>query len=291
MVGSKEAYYESKKVLQQAGIEDAEYEAKLLMEYGVGISRFTERMLTAEEWENLQLMVTRRTHKEPLQYLLGSWPFMDIELAVGPGVLIPRPETEEVCLAAIEQVKAAKAPTVLDLCSGTGALALAILYAIPTAKVTAVEKSEQAFVYLKRNCDDFRQHYNRQVRAVKADALAYYNTLTNNSIDLIVSNPPYVTVEEYRTLAPELYYEPEMALVAKENGLLFYKEISRSYKGILCSGGSLVFEIGNTQGKAVCSIMEDCGYQEIQVLPDLAGNDRIVMGKRPITINKRDKSV
>lgn len=279
MVNPGTATRRVKALLAQAGIEDAAFEAGLLVDFAAGASRFAVEALNDSQWETLWALAEKRATRYPLQYLLGNWPFMGLELAVGPGVLIPRPETEEVCEAALQTLAGNTCPAVLDLCAGTGALALGIQNAKPQAAVTAVELDAAAFGYLQRNCARYKQKMPRVPTALQADALTLYKELPPAGLDLLVSNPPYVTAEEYKTLAPELAFEPEMALVEPVNGLLFYERIAKEYKFALKPGAGLVFEIGAGQGAAVQNILVKNGYFAVEVRKDAMGNPRIALGK------------
>lgn len=284
MVTGTQAYLTIRNRLSQAGIEDAGFEAETLLRHVCGKTRFELDTVPDAEWETLQALLARREEHEPLQYLLGSWEFLGITLQVGPGVLIPRPETEEVCLAAVEAVSRVTAPVVLDLCAGTGALGLGVLSCIPAAQVQSVELDAAAFEYLQKNtCGQ------QGVQAVQADVLDYASALPECSVDLIVCNPPYVTHKEYEDLEPELRHEPQKALVPPasfggvplpDDGLFFYRQVAQRYFRVLKNGGVLVFEIGSAQGKAVESILHGCGYTGVCLRSDMAGHSRIAIGKR-----------
>ncbi len=277
---AREAYVHVCGLLQDAGVPDAAFDADALIAHVAGASRFILDDLTASQTADLLALAARRARREPLQYILGSWSFLDLELAVGPGVLVPRPETEEVCLAAAGLLEGQEAPAILDLCSGSGALALGLQSRLPKAQVTAVEQSPEAFAYLLRNIEAFAQRRPRAPRAVLADAFAYHGQLPRQSLDLLVCNPPYVTAEEYGQLAPEVLAEPRVALVAAQEGLAFYRAISANYRLALRPGGWLVFEIGAGQGAAVCGILAQDGYGDIGLRQDMAGHNRIVLAKK-----------
>ncbi|MFV0413985.1 MAG: peptide chain release factor N(5)-glutamine methyltransferase [Oscillospiraceae bacterium] len=280
MVKASEGVRELKEILSKAGIDDAGFEVGLLVKHVTGKSRFDTEEFSLQEWNLLQSLVARRATRYPLQYLVQTWPFMELELAVGPGVLIPRPETETVCLAAIKEIRALFAPAVLDLCAGTGALALGIARHVPGAVVTAVEFSKEAFFYLQKNIAAYVKTAKNPPVAVLADAIGYQRQLLPESLDLVVSNPPYVTEEEYAALAPELYHEPRLALVAGEEGLYFYRQLAGLYKDSLKPGGRIVFETGDRQAAAVEKILMQAGYIAIGRLPDMAGKDRVVKAQK-----------
>lgn len=288
---ARDAYRCVKEQLSKAGVDDAGFDAEALLQHTTDLDRFSLDEVGEQELAALQSLAKRRAAREPLQYLLGRWPFLDLELAVGPGVLIPRPETEEVCLAAAGLFAPDAAPAVLDLCAGTGALALGLQSLLPAAAVFAVEKEPEAFGYLDKNLREYEAKGSRTPQAVQGDVLApgMVQALKNkvsaasgvSGFDLIVSNPPYVTEVEYAALEPELRFEPRAALVAEEDGLAFYRVIARDYLAGLQPGGWMVFETGSSQGKPVARLLERHGYTSIEVRQDMAGQDRIVLGQRP----------
>lgn len=273
---AQDAYLQIRDMLRQAGVEDAGFDASTLFAHAAGRPRFFVDELDDAQWQVLLALAQRRAKREPLQYILGRWPFLDLELAVGPGVLAPRPETEEVCLAAAELVRVAglEQPDILDLCSGTGALALGLQSLLPGARATAVELHPDAFGYLQQNTAG------TGVRVVRADALTYYKELAPESLDLLISNPPYVTEAEYETLAPEVHAEPRTALVAGEEGLAFYRAFARDYRAVVRPGGHLVFEIGAGQGRALQRILEENGWGAVEIRPDTAGRDRMALAEK-----------
>ncbi|MDL2214382.1 peptide chain release factor N(5)-glutamine methyltransferase [Clostridia bacterium OttesenSCG-928-O13] len=287
MVTAKQAYQTVKKQLEEAGVEDAGFDARWLLEGAANKSPFDTDELAESQWTALQAMARRRASREPLQYILGTWAFLDLELAVGPGVLVPRPETEEVCLFAAGLLAEEPLPTIVDLCSGSGALALGLQTRLPDAMVAAVEMDEAAYGYLLQNIAAFAQGHAEVPVGVRADVLVWHRQVEDETYDLIICNPPYVTGAEYARLAPEVKAEPKIALVpggaADENdGLVFYRAIARDYRGKLRDGGALVFEIGAAQGGAVRDILAQNGYEDIEVRQDMAGHDRIAWGRRPL---------
>lgn len=269
-----QAYRQLLEILSKAGIDDAGLEAGIILEHVAGGNRFSLDAITAGQYAQMVQMAQKRATRYPLQYILGVWPFMDMPLQVGPGVLVPRPETETVCLCAAQRVKDIANPVFLDLCAGSGAIALGLCQLLPTATGTAVELYGEAFGWLQKNVGLAP----KRVTALQANVLQYAGQVPPKSLYLIVSNPPYVTPQEYANLEAELYHEPKQALVAEEDGLLFYKAIARQYKQALKPGGWLVFEIGAGQGEAVQAILEQNGYNQVAVQQDLAGLDRVALG-------------
>ena len=215
--------------LSAAGCPDADYDARELFRVAAGRdARLSDRVLTTEEAEKLEALCTRREQREPLQYLCGIWSFLDFDLAVGPGVLCPRADTEVVAEAAANTLTGIAAPRVLDLCAGTGCLGLGVKRFCPAAQVTCVEKSPEAFVYLEKNCRCALKGQGGQtedlleptafeqadapafdwgpalnalrakakpayaVQPVEGDLFTYWQGLPEGQLDLIVSNPPYL---------------------------------------------------------------------------------------------------
>lgn len=259
---------------------DAPNEANVLFETAVGRREYAfapgER-LTLPQLRALAALLRRRLAGEPLQYIAGAWPFLDFEVKVGPGALIPRDETEELASRAIAFLKTRTAPAALDLCSGTGCVALALARAVPAAAVTAVELSAAALPYLRENIAALCP----RVRAVQADVFAYQDALAPRSLDLITCNPPYVTPQEYAANRAELAQEPRMAFLGGADGLDFYRHIIPAYKDSLKPGGLLLFETGASQTEVVAALLRAAGYAEVRVFADVFGAPRNVAGTKP----------
>ena len=269
--------------LAAAGCPDADFDAgelfRLVVEQDV---RLASEPLTAAQAERLEALTVRREQREPLQYLCGKWPFLDFELAVGPGVLCPRADTEVVAEAAAQTLAGVKAPRVLDLCAGTGCLGLGVKRFCPDARVTCVEKSPEAFRYLEQNVRSALPGAVPAAQAVQGDLFTYWKTLPEGELDLIVSNPPYLTAEEMQHLQPEVAQEPAMALEAGEDGLVFYRGLAAlHYRQALRPGGVLVLEIGWQQRQAVMELLAGNGWADIKCRKDYGGNDRCILARRP----------
>lgn len=294
--------------LAAAGCPDADFDARELFRLATGRDpRLSERILTEEQAARLETLCQRRESREPLQYLCGRWPFLDFELAVGPGVLCPRADTEVVAEAAAQTLAGCAAPKVLDLCAGTGCLGLGIKRLCPTASVTCVEKSPEALHYLVCNVrtalrslpqgstEDVLEEDEPTLgsgllgiaalppaaQAVEGDLFDYWCGLPEGGLDLIVSNPPYLTASEMEDLQPEVAKEPAMALAAGEDGLDFYRALARHYQTPLRPGGTLALEIGWQQREAVCALLQAEGWTQIRCIQDLGGNDRCILAQRP----------
>lgn len=269
--------------LAAAGCPDADFDAGELFRLVVGQDvRLASEPLTAAQAERLEALTVRREQREPLQYLCSRWPFLDFELAVGPGVLCPRADTEVVAEAAAQTLAGVKAPRVLDLCAGTGCLGLGVKRFCPDARVTCVEKSPEAFRYLEQNVRSALPGAVPAAQAVQGDLFTYWKTLPEGKLDLIVSNPPYLTAEEMQHLQPEVAQEPAMALEAGEDGLVFYRGLAAlHYRQALRPGGVLVLEIGWQQRQAVMELLAGNGWADIECRKDYGGNDRCILARRP----------
>ena len=226
--------------------------------------------VSEEAEKHYRSLLARRANHEPLQYLLGTEDFYGLTFRVTPHVLIPRADTEALCEKALEVLP--ENGRVLDLCTGSGALATAIAHNRKDALVFASDLSTDALLIARENAA--RNH---------ADVTFYqgdlFEPLTGLIFDLIVSNPPYISGEDMHTLQPEVKQEPQMALYGGEDGLDFYRRIVKKAPQYLSENGWLCFEIGDTQAKDVISLMQQ-DFEEIACFQDLSGLDRVVRGRR-----------
>lgn len=258
-------------MLTAAGVPDARFDAAELYRLATGRDPRLDDGPSAAEAARLSALAERRAAREPLQYILGEWDFMDFTLKVGPGVLCPRADSEIVCESALALLQGRERPVVYDLCAGTGCLGLGIARHSPGALVTCVEKSPEAWHYLTANTAQ------TGVRTVQADVFTYYKTLPAEGADLIISNPPYLTGAEMRALMPETAQEPAMALDGGADGLDFYRLLTEKYRDAVRPGGWLVLEIGYAQGPAVLALGAACGWVNTSCRKDYGGNDRAVL--------------
>lgn len=261
--------------LTAAGVPDARFDAAELYRLATGRDPRLDDGPSAAEAACLSTLAERRAAREPLQYILGEWDFMDFTLKVGPGVLCPRADSEIVCESALTLLQGRERPVVYDLCAGTGCLGLGIMRHSPGALVTCVEKSPEAWQYLTANTAQ------TGVRTVQADVFTYYKTLPAEGADLIISNPPYLTGAEMRALMPETAQEPAMALDGGADGLDFYRLLTEKYRDAVRPGGWLVLEIGYAQGPAVLALGTACGWVNASCRKDYGGNDRAVLLQKP----------
>lgn len=221
-------------------------------------------------------MAKLRMTGEPIQYILGSWSFMGREYKVGRGVLIPRDDTEVVTEAAIELMRGVHRPAVIDLCSGSGVIAITLKKELDHATVCAVEKSPEAFRYLRLNADiNGAELWSRE-----ADIFACADDFDDGVFDLIVSNPPYIKSGEIADLQTEVQFEPRMALDGGESGYDFYDAIVRFWTPKLKEGGCIAFELGEDQFDHVAALLRENGYTDIKGYPDIQGITRAVTAHR-----------
>ena len=259
--------------LRVAGVPSPRVDAEILVADVLGLARSelysAGRSVTSFEAERLDDLVGRRLQREPLAYILGEWGFRRLLLKVDDRALIPRPETEVVverCLAFLEEIAE---PRVLDVGVGSGAIALAIADEHQGTHVVAVDSSEHALSLARENLA--RALVNGRVRLLQGDLLAE----VEGPFDLVVSNPPYVSPEEYQALQPEIrLYEPYEAVVGVDVG----SKVAADARALLREGGRLVLECGDGQAAGLAEALLSLGYAEVVETKDLAGRDRVVEG-------------
>ena len=253
--------------LTARGIDTPRLDAELLIARALGLQRIElytqhDRPLTEEERATLRELVRRRGAREPLAYVLGDWDFRRLTLKTDARALVPRPETELVVERCLELLRDTAAPRIVDVGTGTGAIALALKQERPDAQVTATDRSTDALALAHENA-----HANRlDVDLVHTDLL---DGLTG-PYDLVVSNPPYVGADELATLPPELAHEPEEALVDRGQTQRLIET---------AKFGWLVLEVHEARAQDVARLLDAAGYVDVDVSQDLAGRDRIVEGR------------
>ena len=269
----KDSYLGCRDALEKGGIENAAFEAQCMLEHLTGLNRASLLANGSDAFDRqdeLDEMIQRRLKNEPLQYILGSWSFMGIELKVGDGVLIPRDDTEVVLNLCLDHLKNIKSAKCADLCSGSGAIALA-LERYGKAEVTAVELSGKAFYFLEKNI-------NNSVTALRDDVLTCHKQFEDGYFDLIVSNPPYIPSGEISSLQAEVQFEPRMALDGGSDGCDFYRAIISGWKSKLKAGGAMAFELGEGQADIVREMMKGAGFVNIRTETDFGGTHRAIIG-------------
>jgi release factor glutamine methyltransferase len=269
-----EALAHGTRVLAEAGIDTARLEAELLLARACDdcaralLYMDLQRELAPEAEEAYEALLVRRASREPLAYILGHWGFRRLTLKTDRRALVPRPETEIVVERALEHLNAVDEPDVLDVGTGTGAIALAIVDEHPGARVTAIDASEAALALARENRDLLG--INGRVRLVEHDLT---EGLGHDAFDLVVSNPPYIEPEDIDTLQPEVRdWEPRIALVA--HGAT--EAVARAATEALRPGGWVVLEISEAQAANVAALLRELGYERLRVSPDMAGRDRVI---------------
>ncbi|WP_083451676.1 peptide chain release factor N(5)-glutamine methyltransferase [Leucobacter celer] len=278
---------ELRAVLEAGGIEDPATESQLILGHVLGVARGRVQALAVlgsaidrERVEQARELAEERARRIPLQHLTGRAPFRSIELSVGPGVFVPRPETETVVQFAIDALQAVPdpEPVAVDLCTGSGAIALAIANEVPTARVWAVEKSREAHAWAERNV---REWGFDRVELVLGDARdPELPEHLAGRVDVLVSNPPYVP-QDMVPRDPEVRdHDPELALYSGADGLDLIRAISLVGRDLVRPGGSLVLEHAETQGAAIRRLLTADGWRAAATHRDLTGRDRATTALR-----------
>ncbi|HWB68292.1 MAG TPA: peptide chain release factor N(5)-glutamine methyltransferase [Mycobacteriales bacterium] len=250
--------------LALAGVASAEHDARRLVEYA------------AMTGADLDQLVERRAAREPLQHIVGSAGFRHLELQVGPGVFVPRPETEVVVEAALAAMAGLEDPVAVDLCAGSGAVGLSIAREHPTATVHLVERDPGAFEWLQRNAPD-----DPRVRLHLADAADALGAL-DGTVDVVVSNPPYVAVDERDLVDPEVRdHDPAMALWAGADGLDVIRVVQQAAMRLLRPAGRFVVEHSDRQGETAPALLRDAGWCDVADHLDLTGRPRFTTATKP----------
>lgn len=273
----RENYEKAKAVLAEAFIEEAELDARLLLEYVCGTDRsyllaYGDRELS-KTWEaHYQTLIQKRAQRIPLQHLTGVQDFMGLEFLVSEHVLIPRQDTEILVEEVMRELH--DGMDILDMCTGSGCILISLLRYSNDCTGLGVDISDEALALADENAQKLLGS-DRSIQFMKSDLFESVEGM----YDIIVSNPPYIQRGAIADLMPEVKdHEPLSALDGGEDGLFFYRSITRECKRFLKPGGKLFYEIGCDQGSAVSGILSEEGFGEIQVVKDYGGLDRVVHG-------------
>jgi len=264
---------------------EADAMAMLVAEHVLRLSRLqlsVERQTEVSplQWEEAETIISRLQHHEPLQYVLGCAHFYGLELTVTPAVLIPRPETEELVDFIVRENAGRQSLQILDICTGSGCIPIALSAHLPTAKMAALDISAAALEIARRNAAKYRQ----TITWLQQDILNEDVALPAGSLDIIVSNPPYVLEQEKKLMRPNvLTFEPHLALFVPDNDpLLFYRRIAGLSRQLLKPTGYLYFEINETQAIPLTHLLQNAGFGSVQILKDLFGKERFIKaGNQP----------
>ncbi len=268
--------------LKDNNIEEARSKARRLLAFTLEMSKeqiiiHNKEELTIEQENSYNEYVARIIIGEPIQYIIGKQEFMGIDFKVNPSVLIPQPDTEILVERTIEILKHLKEPKVLDLCTGSGAIAVSIAKYVPNSIIFASDISKQALEIARQNDNENKVNF------------VHSNLFENidGEFNVIVSNPPYIKTSEIQRLSKEVQNEPLLALDGGQDGLLFYREIIKQAHKYLEEQGYLCIEIGEDQKEQVITLINNCSYyKNIQAFKDLSGHDRVIICEK----NKSEKS-
>lgn len=272
----KEALYACINNLKENNIDEAHSKARRLLAFTLNVPKEyliinNEKELSKQDFEYYKNYITRLINGEPIQYIIGKQEFMGIEFNVNKDVLIPQPDTEILVEETIKIAKEYNKPKVLDLCTGSGAIAVSIKKYIQEAEVFASDISIKALQLARINNID------NNINFIESNLFENIN----NEFDIIVSNPPYIRTEEIKSLSKEVQNEPLIALDGGQDGLDFYRDIIKQAHNYLKSNGKLCLEIGDEQKDAITQILKsNFNYTNIKYYKDLQGNDRVIIAEK-----------
>jgi release factor glutamine methyltransferase len=282
MITVLESINRSSEFLKNKGIESPRINAELLLAHILNCKRLNlylafDRPLTEEELEKYRSLLKRRIKFEPLQYIIGNVEFYGLDFVVNSSVLIPRQETEILIETIIEEYKTSEILKILDIGTGSGNIAISLAKNLVNSYVTALDISEEALKTANENA--LLNFVNDKIEFIKNDFLK--DEFDRSDFDVVVSNPPYVSIEEFENLQPELKsYEPKVALTDYDSGLRFYELISNRSNYLLKHGGKLFFEVGKGQFSKVSEIMTKNNFQNIRVVKDYLNIERVISGEK-----------
>lgn len=265
---------EATRRLAAAGIDSADHDARVLLRHAETSGADAEQLIAARE------------SRVPLQHLVGSTGFRHLDLAVGPGVFVPRPETEVVVEAVLDAIARIEQPRVVDLCAGSGTIGLSVAHEHAGALVDLVEVSETAVEWMRRNLSSLDEAERRRVRVHHADLDAAPTDL-DGQCDVVASNPPYVALCEQDLVDPEVKdHDPGEALWAGADGLDVIREVVERSRVLLRPGGTLVVEHSDRQGETAPAVLVAAGFDGVADHVDLTGRPRFTTGTWPGKVTK-----
>jgi release factor glutamine methyltransferase len=264
--------------------DEAKLEAQLLLQHVLNVNRawliaHENDALQANQHAAFEALLNRRLNGEPIAYILGGRAFYGLDLLVTPDTLIPRPDTETLVEAALAKIPMAAHPSILDLGTGSGAIALAIAKNRPQASVIAVDASKAALAVAKKNAQ------NLSIDNVEFVLSNWFQRLNNQPFDVIVSNPPYIEENDAHLSQGDLRFEPISALSSGEDGLNDIRQIIENSLVHLQPQGWLMLEHGFNQADKVADLMANTGFVSIETIKDFGGNNRVTIGKNPLIVS------
>lgn len=272
--------------LVQAGVSNGAQEAMWLLEHALGVRSHqvvsqTDRLVSPDVWALVESLVARRVTREPLQYLLGTQEFCGLEFSVSPAVLIPRPETELLIHHVVGHVQTLSDATIVDVGTGSGCVAVTLAARLNGRRILAIDRSPEALALAQANA--MRHGVRDRIEWFDGDLLSPLHVLqAADTIDVIVSNPPYISESDWADLEPEVrVFEPRMALVGGKSGTELHERLLRESREFLVPGGLLIMEMGAGQAPTLLQLAERIGgYTAIRIIEDAAGIERVVMAQR-----------
>ena len=281
-----QAIAESRRVLGQAGIESAEQEALWIVQHVLRLPAHhvvidRDRLLASTELADVKGLIQRRVGREPVQYILGTQEFCGLEFHVNPAVLIPRPETELLVEYVAQRISSEQPATIVDVCTGSGCIAVAIARQRPRARLIATDLSSRSLDVARQNAA--RHSVGERMIWLEGNLLgALAGQRLEGQVDVIVSNPPYIAEADWAALQPEVrLFEPRDALVAGSQGTELHERLLQESGRYLSPGGALIMEIGAGQAGAIRRIVEQVsGYRLHRLVYDEAGLERVVIVER-----------
>lgn len=273
----KVAFNFIKQKLTKAGVDDPAFDTIYLFEHILSLSRSSiitngEKEVCKKDLEALIACADRRIKGEPIQYIIGYWDFMGNRYKVGRDVLIPRDDTEVLVRACTDLLKDKSNAKIVDLCSGSGIIAITLKKMFSASDVFAVEKSDVAYNHLSTNSKD----NDADVKCIHADLYDCVTDFSDGIFDLVVSNPPYIITSEIDTLQREVQFEPRLALDGGQDGYDFYRGIINTWSKKLKLGGYIAFEIGEGQFEYISLLLQAHGFSDIKGYLDLGGTTRAI---------------
>lgn len=266
------------KIFKENNIENYFYETRELLSVVLNKTKEwiminLEQNLSPEYEKKFNELVSKRISGIPFQYIIGHQYFFGNKFFVNENVLIPRADTEILIYKVIDIAKNKKNLKILDMCTGSGCIAISLAKELKDSYVCAVDISEGALKVAKKNSIENKVNVN----FIKSDL---FDNVPNEKFDIIVSNPPYIITSELKNLAKDVLNEPHIALDGGEDGLVFYRSISKNLNKYLNDNGYIVFEIGYDEGTAVYEILNNLNFNDIEIIKDYSGNDRVVAARK-----------
>lgn len=275
-------YRHTRDSLRKSGIDNPEFESYAMLELLLGIKKETVLLNAKTESSREQIQIIddalqKRADGYPLQYITGIWEFYGNDFFVGDGVLIPRSDTEILVDMAFDSVKSIANPVIIDLCSGSGCVGISLAKLLPKSHIYLVEYSDKAIEYIRKNIDlnKVDNVFLHKLDVLDAGKLEVFDNVT---ADVIVANPPYLTALDMDNLQKEVEFEPKMALFGGNDGLDFYRGISRIWKKYLKPDGMIAFEVGLGQSDQVAEVLRENEFRDVEFERDLIGIERVVFG-------------